>query len=407
MLRIEITTFEGDPIRVSLTPARSVPFIGTARRALLLLAFSTGLVAGAQVDTSSSVFGKGMRVVARDSSFYMQFRFRVQPNYTGLYTEAQDGSEASYIERWSIRRSRLKLDGWALTPKLVYKFEYDLVGGYIRDAAIKWNFAGNFGLWFGQAKLPGNLQRVVSSQSMQLVDRSLTNNQFNIDRDVGVQLHHHFNMGGARFNWALCYSQGDGIIYQGPSNGGDVTARVEALPLGVFTNKGHQYEGDLAREQSLKMLLGITFDKNMSAFQDRGQWGRILDEERDLESFFFDALFKFRGASLLVEYAQKSALNGSPAITDTAGVITSTFITGYGYNVQAGYLLKSNWEIAGRYSTFEPEKANGLAPRTESTLGLSRYIVGHSLKVQMDVSLLTEEGEPDAYRGRLQMELAF
>ncbi len=52
---------------------------------------------------------------------------------------------------------------------MVYKFEYDLAGNYIRAAVIKWNFAGAFHLWFGQAKLPGNLQRVTSSQNMQLV----------------------------------------------------------------------------------------------------------------------------------------------------------------------------------------------------------------------------------------------
>lgn len=361
----------------------------------------------AQVDTTSSVFGKGLKVAARDSSFYVQFRFRVQPNYTGLYTGPQEGLDASYIERWSIRRSRLKLDGWAFSPKVVYKFEYDLVGGYIRDAAIKWNFAGNFKLWFGQAKLPGNIQRVTSSQSMQLVDRSLMNNQFNIDRDVGVQLHHTFKAGHTRFNWAACYSQGDGIIYRGPSTGGDITGRLEMLPFGDFTDKGHQYEADLAREQRVKLILGATYDLNMHAFQDRGQWGFILPEERDLESFFFDATAKYRGAFLLLEYSQKSALDGSPAIVDSTGAITASFITGSGINVQAGYLLKSNWEIAGRYSTFDPEVASGRSSRTESTIGFSRYVVGHSLKIQMDFSLLTEEGDPDEYRGRLQMELAF
>jgi hypothetical protein len=365
------------------------------------------LLLSAQVDTSASVFGKGIRVVARDSSFYMQFRFRMQPNYTGFYTEGVNGSDGEYIERWSIRRSRLKLDGWAFTTKLVYKFEYDLVGNYIRDAVVKWNFAGNFKLWFGQAKLPGNFQRVVSSQSMQLVDRSLTNNQFNIDRDVGVQLHHTFKVGVSKFNWAACYSQGDGIIYQGPSTGGDITARFEALPLGPFTNKGDQYEADLAREKRLKMLVGATYDRNMHAFQDRGQWGRILDEERDLESWFVDVMAKYRGVFLLLEYAQKHAVNGSPAIVDSSGTVTASFITGSGYNIQGGYLFKSNWEVSGRYSTYEPDARNDRPPRTESTVGVSRYILGHNLKVQMDASVLTELGQPDELRGRLQMELAF
>lgn len=346
-------------------------------------------------------------MVTRDSSMYVQFRFRIQPNYTGLYTTAQQGVDASYLERWSIRRSRLKLDGWVFSPKVVYKFEYDLTGNYIRDAAIKWNFAGKFRLWFGQAKLPGNIQRVTSSQNMQLVDRSLMNNQFNIDRDVGIQLHHSFNVMDVRFNWAACYSQGDGIIYEGPSTGGDITGRIEMLPLGSFTKKGHQYEADLAREEHLKLLIGATYDLNMHAFQDRGQWGKILSEERDLESYFVDVTAKYRGAFLLLEYSTKQALDGPAAIVDSSGNITGSFITGNGVNIQGGYLLKSNWELAGRYSTFEAAADGGLASRTETTLGISRYVVGHSLKIQWDVSLLTEVGAADDYRGRLQMELAF
>ena len=40
---------------------------------------------------------------------------------------------------------------------------------------MKWNFYKNFELWFGQAKLPGNRERVVSSGNLQLVDRSILN----------------------------------------------------------------------------------------------------------------------------------------------------------------------------------------------------------------------------------------
>ena len=90
--------------------------------------------------------------------------------------------------------------------KLKYKLELGLsnkdIGGiseftnnaprYILDAVIKWNFHENLVLWIGQTKLPGNRGRVISSANLQLVDRSLLNKRFNIDRDMGVQLRHHF-----------------------------------------------------------------------------------------------------------------------------------------------------------------------------------------------------------------------
>ena len=59
---------------------------------------------------------------------------------------------------------------------------------------MKWNFSGNFVLWAGQTKLAGNRERVVSSGDLQMVDRSLLNSRFNIDRDIGLQLRHHFNL---------------------------------------------------------------------------------------------------------------------------------------------------------------------------------------------------------------------
>ena len=52
----------------------------------------------------------------------------------------------------------------------------------------------NFEIWFGQGKLPGNRERVISSGNLQQVDRSLLNSLFTIDRDFGFQLRHHFNI---------------------------------------------------------------------------------------------------------------------------------------------------------------------------------------------------------------------
>ena len=56
------------------------------------------------------------------------------------------------------------------------------------DAVVKYAFSKNQQIWFGQTKLPGNRERVISSMALQFVDRSNVNSKFNIDRDFGVQL---------------------------------------------------------------------------------------------------------------------------------------------------------------------------------------------------------------------------
>ena len=49
-------------------------------------------------------------------------------------------------------------------------------------------FWKSFSIKFGQGKLPGNRERVISSGNLQLVDRSRLNSRYNIDRDVGFTL---------------------------------------------------------------------------------------------------------------------------------------------------------------------------------------------------------------------------
>src|SRR5690606_15499592 len=111
---------------------------------------------------------------------------------------------------------------------------------YILDAVMKWNFHENFELWFGQTKLPGNRDHLLSSGNLQLVDRSLLNGNYNIDRDLGFQLRHHFKLSDKFIiKEAFALSQGEGRnITSGNLGGFQYTSRLELLPLGNFIKKG-------------------------------------------------------------------------------------------------------------------------------------------------------------------------
>ena len=173
-----------------------------------------------------SKFGKGLyNVVAEDNSWSMKFGMRVQSLYVGENVINETDGVLPGTSSFLIRRARLKFGGHILTSKLKYKIELGLSNKdlgkvdattnmapkMILDAVIKWNFAENFVLWAGQTKLPGNRERVVSSANMQFVDRSLLNKNFNIDRDMGMQLRHHINV-GEKFliREMVAVSQGEG-----------------------------------------------------------------------------------------------------------------------------------------------------------------------------------------------------
>jgi hypothetical protein len=359
-------------------------------------------------------FGEGIRLIAADSSFSLKFSARIQSLYQGELNLADDQFEDGF----QIRRSRLKFDGFVYSPKLVYKIELaiansDIASGAIPqsgntssivlDACVKWHFAGNWSLWFGQTKLPGNRERVISSQQLQFVDRSNVNAKFNLDRDAGIQVHYD----GNKVNLAGAVSMGEGRNMIVENAGGyNYTLRAEYLPFGKFGDKGDYFGSDLSREPQPRLSIGITHDINNGATRERGQLGDFMPSQRDLATWFVDAHFKYRGMSSMLEYAHRKAPDG-PVILDEEGNFLHAFYTGEGLSWQAGYLFKNNFEIAGRYTSVKPEVATLRNHNVQYTLGVSRYFVQHSLKIQSDISFIREDTKNDALVYRLQLELAF
>ena len=375
-------------------------------------------------DKTLNKFGKGIQIIAADSSFSMKFSTRIQTLFVaeaGL-TDSVDWSDIGTSTQ--IRRARLKFDGFAYSKKVQYKIELGLTNSDIGnpvaqgsnasnimlDAIVDWNFYKHFSLVVGQTKLPGNRERVISSQALQFVDRSLLNSQFNIDRDLGIQLRHYFKIGKAFVvKEVIAVTQGEGRnITKGNEGGYDYTGRLELLPFGEFAGKGDYFSSDLSREPKPKLALGVTYDNNDRASKEKGQLGSIMAEKRTLQTVFADLMFKYKGFSFMAEYCNKQSVR-TPVVTyDSNGDPDKSFYTGAGYNCQMGFLFKNNWEIAGRYTFIDPEKITGRSAETQYTLGLSKYIVGHNLKFQSDISLLEEEGnDVPELMFRMQVELAF
>jgi phosphate-selective porin OprO/OprP len=393
--------------------------------AVLLLAI-TSLNAQEISDTS---FGKGLiNFVAKDSSFSVKFapRFQVRSMSSWDHNGNQYGSPN---HNFIVRRARLKFDGFAYSPKLKYKLELglsnrDISGAnefnrntprYILDAVIMWNFSGNWELWAGQTKLPGNVERVVSSANLQLVDRSLLNSRFNIDRDLGVQLRHKTNLGGdflMREKFAV--SQGEGRnVTEGNEGGLQYTARLEFLPFGTFKSKGDYSQSDLKREAKPKLMLGFTYNYNQDAVRERGFAGDYMIRtdgsiyETNQTTIFADAMFKYNGFSFMGEYAKRTADDEIATELDGLTPTGDLVLTGNALNLQAGYLFKSNYEIAARFTTLEYENVTGALPTEQYTLGVNKYVVGHKLKVQSDISYTTLDGNDDNITFRLGFDIHF
>ncbi|WP_460189892.1 porin [Urechidicola sp. KH5] len=375
-------------------------------------------------EKGKSTFGKGLvNFVARDSTFLIKFAPRIQFLATSNW-DLEEGNDNASNTSFLIRRARLKFDGYAFSPKLLYKFEFgiskrDMAGitkysantaRFILDAVIIWNFYKNFELWVGQTKLPGNRERVISSGDMQLVDRSLLNDNFNIDRDIGFQVRHHFKLSEkfvVREIFSLAQGEGRNVV-TGNLGGHQYTGRLEFLPFGTFAKKGDYVGSSLQREQTPKLAVGVSYDYNKGAVRNLSNRGIYMEtdyglHETDITTIFVDAMYKYKGFSTMVEYAYRDAKD--PVVRNSDGSETGVAVKeGNGFNMHSGYLFPKNWEITGRYSRIDLKEK---AISNQYTLGASKYIYGHKLKVQSDLSYLTLGGVSEDVMFRLQFELHF
>ena len=390
---------------------------------LFVIAFFTLFIMNAQ-EINAPKFGKGIfNLVGQDSTWTMKIAARMQFLAVSTWPEGQS-NESEFL----VRRARLKFDGYAFSPKLEYKLELglsnnDISGAseftsnaprYILDAVIKWHFAPNFEFWFGQTKLPGNRERVISSGNMQMVDRSLLNSRFNIDRDMGIQLRHKFNLSDKFIvKEIFAISQGEGRnITTGNLGGHQYTSRLEILPFGEFASDGDYSGSDLKREKTPKLAIGATYDFNNNAVKNRSNQGSYMANdvgfyETNISTVFVDAMFKYDGFSLMAEYSNRDAKD--PYAKNSDGTLTGDEVqVGSGLNLQAGYLFKSNWEVSGRYTNIALDKTiTGKDTENQYTLGVSKYIVGHKLKVQTDISHLEVANGTNELMYRLQFDIHF
>jgi phosphate-selective porin OprO/OprP len=396
---------------------------------IIVLAFLATISSSNAQEISDAKFGKGLlNFVAKDSSFSVKFAPRIQVRSMSSWDH--DGDQyGSPDHNFIVRRARLKFDGFAYSPKLKYKIELglsnrDISGAsdfnrntprYILDAVIMWNFHKNFELWAGQTKLPGNVERVVSSANLQLIDRSMLNSRFNIDRDLGIQLRHKSNLGGNfLMREKIAVSQGEGRnVTEGNEGGLQFTGRLEFLPFGKFASKGDYSQADLKREPSPKLMIGSTYDYNNDAVKTRSNLGSYMFRsdgslyETPISTIFVDAMFKYKGFSFMSEYAMRDADDAVALDIDGTTPTGDIVLTGNAFNAQAGYLFKTNYEVVGRFTTVDYDDITGASPSEQYTLGVSKYIVGHKLKVQSDISYSTVDGNEDNITFRLGFDLHF
>lgn len=374
----------------ALLRAAMYRWIPTCLVVALLLAIPAGALAQNERDEAPLINVRNGLSFTRDSVFLLNLRFRMQSR-AGLTTVGGDDLSVGDVDM-RIRRVRLRLDGHVLNLKLRYYLQLnfsrsdldldgDVVAQPLRDALVYYFFNENIYLGFGQGKLPGNRQRVISSGNQQFPDRSIANAAFTLDRDVGLFAYWTIPAGGQQFHLKGAITTGEGRNPLVGNNGLCYTGRFEWLPLGGFKNSGDFSEGDLEMEPRPRLSLAAGYSYNDMARRSGGQLGAELYTPTDMGTFIADMVLKWQGWALSSEFFQCDS--DAPITTSSNGDVRFV-TTGQGLNTQLSKHLPSHWELASRYTVVRPtgEVAPLRARVEESLLGVNRYLNGHRIKLQ-------------------------
>ena len=301
----------------------------------------------------------------------------------------------------------MKLKGFVYSPKLTYQLQLSFSRGdmdwdgtqqstvnsspnVVRDAMVYYQPSKSLKLGFGQTKLPGNRQRVISSGDQQFADRSIVNATFTIDRDFGFFA----TLDRKYVIFKAAVTSGEGRNSNHSDKGLSYTGRIEVLPFGKFTGENDYTEGDLEREPKPRLSVAGTYNYNAHAARQGGQLGNDLFGHADLQNLQLDILFKYKGFAFYNEYCQRISSHPVTQSETDQNEISLTY-AGFGELTQVSYLFTNNYELAFRFAVISPYQSvynNSAYPLADEKreedicLGLTKYLYGHRVKVQGNVS---------------------
>jgi phosphate-selective porin OprO and OprP len=354
--------------------------------------------------------GRGFYLRSEDDRYELRVGGYVQAGYEGAWRRLTPATSdaATYDERrnlsaLALRRARLLVGGHVLLPGLTYAVDLELARPDLEQRFV-WGAANQtwplkeyyldlevrpwLAIRAGQFLVPSGRERAITADKLELVERSLVDAAFSLDRDLGLMLH------GALLRERLAY-QAAVLNGQGPNvahgSGNFLWAgRVLAMPFGPVPLE----EGDLERSLSPRLAVGG------SASFIRQRWE--VQNGTAVDVAWVDRLqaggelsLRWRGAALLGEITYRRETPGTgPAVPRLKSTLQS-----FAAYAQASYfVIRSRLQVAGRFAYAQTPwelgyRVYGALPDSsrEATLGATYYHLGHRAKLMLDASYIDEQ----------------
>jgi hypothetical protein len=360
---------------------------------------------------------KGFEIGTSDGNYLMQVQLRLQfryayPRDTDPIT-FDDLSEADQ-HIFKVNRSRIKIGGNALTPWLKYYMEYELGGNALLDMRFMLEKSPAWRLKIGQWKAQYSRERIISSGRQQMMERSILNRAFTIDRQQGVSLYGHLNgQGAANFNYWVSVFTGMG---RGARENDDEHLMYMARVQWNFFGRSLPFSGsDWEYNEQPAGILAFAAVTNRSPFtrfstSGGGQLVGFDDGEPGqyrVNQWLQETAFKYRGFAWQQEFHWKE-------VKDNINLTTRTLIGTY---FQAGYFFHYLWpafpkplELAAQVAFYNPDVDLSGDLLREYSLSANWFFNGHLNKLTADVTFFKfdfpELTDQDQWRVRLQWDVS-
>ena len=316
---------------------------------------------------------------------------------------------------FKVNRARLKVGGHGYRPWFKYYFEYELASSNLLDFRVMVERFQGIRLKVGQWKVQYNRERVISSGSQQLADRSLINRAFTVDRQQGVSLYGRWQGGGAAdFSYWASVFTGTGRSNKSNDDNHPMWMGMRRWnPFGrvlAFTGS------DIAKRQQPEGSIGFGAVTNQSPYTrfstaGGGQLEGFADGvpgQYRINQWMAETAFMYQGFAWQQEFHWKR-------INDNVNSTVTTLIGNY---AQAGYFFNGllPWvprqlELAVRHAFYNPRLRQEDDIRQELSFAANWFFHGHLNKLTAEASVFrlgeTEQTREEGWRLRLQWDVSF
>ncbi|MCP2605088.1 OprO/OprP family phosphate-selective porin [Candidatus Aminicenantes bacterium AH-873-B07] len=330
-----------------------------------------------------SGYQKGFYIKTKDGKFVLKLKNRVQfltfyNNYNGIRPAQRS---------FQIKRARLYLSGNAFYSWLNYKIQLQMEKSQIaiRDLFINLTFFKEISPNIGQFKVPFDREYLTSSAYLQLIDRSLTNEEFRVGRDIGFSLNGNIS---DRIEYSIGIFNGSGKNSRNLDNNFLYAGRLMFTPNGEFPYS----QSSLEFPEKRKFAFGIgilyfpNFDPSRENLDDRKHLAFIAKEvdtgKSDIFQLTTDIGVKYKGFSFEGDFHFRNINPKNKNIESVRAL---------GFRIQGGYLIFKKFELAFRYSLLNPSTKKLKDLKYEFTTGINYFIYEHFLKFQINYSYLIFE----------------